>query len=813
MSYIDPTKLSTDFISSYSVAYEFVENACRSHASYWKEIEKYERHIKGQKPKDPAKLKKMAQAWASNFNFNKARSKHEKATADNVSKAKDSIFLCSPQVRRRSKYPKGIEFLSNPVKRQIVSAAVARVLYEAFEIDSRFNQWINSIEYPALSYGYSCVIRDPLDWMGHPVHTKDIAFEDQTRPDEVKSFVVFENVKAIEFYSKWIETRNLKSKSSGDSELSKEEQEVEEIRDNGWSLEGLEELLYYAYGTPSERKNKKYEYWEHVLKEFNENPSGVVNNTQNITVAKIFYRNLDKTWTEAYIPYDNDFVSKKVSESWTKGFSGTVANEKTVGMIIYKKNHGRVSQKDLINIITDSGFSESQYIHDMRGLAKYSVPDSARYNRNRNAIYDKLIFSGSPMFVRPNSQMAEKFKIGVSSGFNMVEAGFSLLANQPQFDLNPHIAAIRLDENDYLRETSQYDPKIGSGLSSRPTTKEVQVKSAEVKASEQARNNVKLANYSDLMLSCLNWICDVPPPEKGDASYKSYNYFFNELEFHLKDITEEEIDKSVIKKIIKEIDYIRIDAYINDTQAIQGAIALAETPFGRNKLKRLLLLNMGMPRREINSMVPLNSTEDMGDMRVAFIENDMFITSNKVIFSASDDHIQHLEAHQGSTESLKQKVQAGEIDLASAFKILANSLPHHELHLAALNEDPTLDPGKFQEIHEENIRFLTQVRQAAERESAQRAKAQEEQRRNGGMTEEQRREAEFIAEERRKERAAITKDKRQEYLTVGRGQKAEMEHAEKMRRSREEFVQSMTIEEFKAEKEMNLELAKKAVKS
>ena len=99
--------------------------------------------------------------------------------------------------------------------------------------------------------------------------------------------------------------------------------------------------------------------------------------------------------------------------------------------------------------IADSGFSsEDGFIQDLRGICKFSVEDSIRYNRNRNSLGNKLQFIGSPMFENNNSSTSEQFKVTVSQGFVLLPTTHSMVEKQHNFDVSSHIAVLRFEEQE-----------------------------------------------------------------------------------------------------------------------------------------------------------------------------------------------------------------------------------------------------------------------------------------------------------------------------------------------------------------------------
>lgn len=709
-----------DFLDSFETCRILVENAEQAHLTYWTLIDVCEEHIRGKKPKSPEKLKKAGMSWANNWNFLKARSKITKVTLENIDLVKSAMRLAIPEFSRTS----DLDILEKDEDRGTLAMKISRVFYESLEKESNFNNWINKIEYPSTSFGFAAVIFDGEDdWMGDPTHPRNIAFEDHTEPENIEVFVRYRTLKAQYLWDKWIDAKNVQTR-----ELT--ENGETDISSTNWSVKGLESVLWKALSDLIKQSEAeagpKYKEWEDVTNSILSGDRTIqywIRNTNNVKIAKIFYRELSGSWTEVYIPYHNDWQNDGRSDA------------ETGDEILYKKHHGKKNQDEVITLVKDSSFTEGGHISELRGLAKYAVEDSMRFNRKKNNIEDKLIFSGSPFFEQRNTQQKEAFKITPSQGFTLVKNGFDLLPNQPNFDLNNHLVSIGLDEQHFLRETQHFDASLEGRLTSRPVKDEVVQKSREVQESKSSKNAAKFSDYSKLILQVLKNLGRVSTPDKNDNGYKGYTYFFNEMEYELKKsgYVDKEASREDVKKFIKDLlDNVysfEIEPVTFDTDAITLAISMAENSFARTRLKRMLLMAQGFPRKEIDRIAPLpeDSFRNMRDERVAAIENDMFWTTSEVVIDAEDDHIDHLNSHFEKSNRTIQAVQQGRVDIVQAFKYLANILSHTNQHLGIMEQDPTLRK-QYEElipIQEGFIKILTKVRAAAEQEQKRRQEEQQ----------------------------------------------------------------------------------------
>ncbi len=665
-----------NFISTYEVAYNVVTSAVQSHENYWKLVRAWQEHINGKKPVPYEELKKRGMGWAYNFNYGKARAKLEKGTAESIAKISSALSMGYTTFRiaeDSDAKDETLSFLIEDEKRGIVAAAIGYALSSTLSKETRLSGWLNEVEYPSFAFGYCATVFNKFDWMPDPVHPLNIAFRPETKPHDIKTWVMFDIMEAEELYDRWVTAKNesLSTNEDGGKTM--------RIASSGWNIEGLELILIKSFkGKIGD--NQIPETWKEVIPTYVNNPSIVISNTESVNIAKIFHKELDGTLSEVYIAYNNTWQTKESPRPAT--------DSPEVNHILFVKNHGAFDQSMHINLIRDSGFSsENGSIQELRGIAQYSVEDGVRYNRQRNSLNNKAHFSGSPFFEQPTGQSTEKFKLTVSQGFIIVPTSHRMLEKQPVFDLSSHINIMKFEEGEFNRETQQYDATIQGRLTSRPNRGEVQRVTEEVEFTDNAKNNIKFRDYASVFFSVLKRMPDVVV-SKSDPGFNGKKRFYDCIKKQIKWIkTNEEIDK-----ILECLDSFVIEPITSNIETITIAIQMAETPFARNRLKRMLLVAKGMPIEEVNMAVPMISDKftNMQDSRIAMFENDMFFTTNEIVVLETDDHIVHLENHLGKNQRLIQGFQQGAISPVDAFKYLENNLLHCIKHVEMLGADPTM---------------------------------------------------------------------------------------------------------------------------
>jgi hypothetical protein len=663
-----------DFIDSYRVAFSIVDEAVQSHDKAWKLIKEHQEHIDGKPPMSQNDLKKNGMAWASNWNYGKARAKLEKVVAENISKVSNAISLS--YVTFKEYEDNDLAFLENREEAAIHATTIASCLVMTLLRESRMSDWLNSIEYPATAFGYCAVVDKEDDWLPEAIHPKSVAFRPNSKPEDIECWVTFGIITANELWRKWANW----NKTLEQVESQPEQLTAEMVSIDGWNMQGIQNVLFKAFKRTGEYRS--VESWEDISSHYNNNCSAAIQNTHDIHIAKIFYKESNGTITECRIPWANEKFRLE-----TKVSSNT--NETAGEYILYKKKGRSKNQDDYITLIRDSGFSVSGYIQDLRGLAKYAVPDSIRYNRIRNNINNKGILTGSPMFEKANSSVGDGFKVTVSQGFVILPTTHNLVDKQPSYNIGEQINILRFEENEFQRETQQFDATITGRLTSRPNRGEVEQVTQEVQTLNASKNNIKLRDYSVVLRRILHNIVNkklLP----SDAGYEGQKRFFSYVKKGMKGVVETDDD---VKKVVKAIDSFIIDPIIHDENTIMLAIQMAETPFARNRFRRMLLVSRGMPIEEVNIAVPMiqDKFTMLQDDRVAAFENDMFWTTNEVVFTGTDDHVIHLESHILKGQNVIKGVMEGRLSPIDGYKWLANAVPHSSLHLDILGSDPALN--------------------------------------------------------------------------------------------------------------------------
>lgn len=688
---------TTNFIHDYQVADNLVTGMVNTHKVYWKLIKACQKHIQGEKPNDPQELRNKGLSWVWNFNFGKARAKIEKGVAENISRTSSAMALGYAGFREAEEEDAKdsvLKLIADENLRGLASSAIGYSLVSVLAKETRLSTWLNTLEFHSYSYGYCCLLHDKHDWIPEPTPPLNIAFEKNTKAEEVNSWVTFGEMKPIEVYQKWAKARNEKTK------IEREGRQPEEYSSSGWNCEALEELLARLYRDKIVGQNN----WQNILPLYNANPNLIISNTDSLQIAKLHHVELDGTLTIVYIPYSNPFQVENKEEA-----AAATANVYN-GRIIYKKNiEGKYKQEKNILFLRDSGFSESGFVEDFRGIAKYSVEDSIRYNRVRNNIGNKSIFIGAPTFMSPNGQVTERFKVTVQQPFVVYNANFVPMDKQPSYDIASHINILRFEEGEYLRDTQQYDPTIQGRLSSRPNKGEVEQVSQEVQFTANAKSSIKYRDYSAIFKSILLRMPELSLLDT-DPGYDGLKAFFKSMRKLLPEYLKTDED---VKTLLKAVDSYVIEPVLNNIEAIMFSIQTAKTPFARNRYERMLALAQGFPIEEVNIMVPLITDKftHFQDTRIMMIENDMFWTTSEVLAQKTDDQIVHLDGHFAKCEQVMQGFAEQRLAPKDTAAFLSNAQQHIVVHLDIFGSDPVMNKRAAEYIPK--LKQINQVRQQA----------------------------------------------------------------------------------------------------
>lgn len=719
---------TSDYISSYAVAKMMVDTATNAYVEFWELIRRSQAHIKGEAPVPYEQLEKKGIAWSNNDNYNKAKAKIEKGVGKNVASISKSLMMGYVTFRgyEETKDKKSFSFMKDPNMRGIISSAIAYAFCDMLSKEHRLASFLLGIEYPSFAFGFSALAFDDSDWAPDVIHPLNVAFRPKTKPEKVNTWIVFHTINAEELYKRYVECYNesineIGTEANGSSA---------KFSTSGWNKEALEEILLRAYRGQLEEngKTKRPEEWATVFSSYRTDASSIIENTEDVTFAKVYRFELDGTLSIVYIPYAEN---RDAGSDWMKnprtGDALTSFNSaSSLDMRVFKKNLEIKDVSEKLTLIRDSGFTETSYIEDLRGICKYAVKDSIRYNRLMNGMMNKLLFSGSPFFQSTNTASKSAFKLGVGPGYIITDSDYPLADKQPSFDIGADMAFLRFHEGDYLRETETYDPSLKGRLSSRPNKDEVRGQQQEVEELGDFKNYVKYLDYSRLFFSMLKKISSMDFTSDS-IPYKGQKRFFDKLIELLEGFGIKK--KADIKKLVGMVESYCMEQIVGDEGSIMLAIQQAETPFGRNRYKRMLLAVRGFPIEEINLDVPLITDKFtmMQDEVMATFENDMFWNGSDAIVQGTNDHIIHFNTHAKKGQMVVKGWQEGNLAANAAFKYLSNLLPHSLIHLQFLGEDPTLR-GVLEQlgpVYEELVNVNKQIKQAAMQEMEAQAQAAE----------------------------------------------------------------------------------------
>jgi hypothetical protein len=742
----DYTSILKDFtwsdtlINGPSTAIEYVDNIYQHHREMWDTIKAMEDHIDGKRPIPQEELKKAGRLWANNWNYGKARSKLEKTTAENVDTVLNSISMMNLEFKKpKDKELEDPDFawLSNDEIKDSVSIVLEGGLIEAIDTEKRIIAFLNSVEYNTNTWGWCAIVNDPnRDWLGCPQHIRSIGFPKKTKPDEVTSFCIFDTIEADYIWRKWhdIKGDNLSVSYYGDGQPYHK-------HSSDWVLEGLEEAIYFNFNgecLSGDKNNNVLHRFEEILPDFVARTSWTVNNTSSVHIATIYNVEKEgKQLTKTVIAYGNGWKGEVVNGTVKRTLSGhgqNAGDERSPSHFLFQQTINVDGINEVLDLVFESGFTTNGYIHEMRGLARACVEDSLRFNRKKNSIENKALFSGAP-FLKKNSIGTGDAgpKLLPSQGFVILGDGYDLVEKQPNFDLSSQLISINADEEHYLRETQHFDPSLSGRVSSRPVTAEIDAMSAEVKRIEGSKISIKLKCYSEVLTGIIKNLAFKLEYESAVKYEHGVQKSFDRLiDMMLEGLSLYNITtKQQLLKVLKMVDYVRLEPVNTDATAIGEQLSMATTPYRRLKLNRMLALARGFSRRDINTLHPLQpKTDSLDKTKMAAVENILFRTSEEVVFSPNDDHLGDLDIHLPKVYALMEMIQAGGIDPAEGYNWLARIMQHSGMHLDALLKTPyILDQikEKYLKTYKDLMVAQVGIKTMVEEYAKQLAKQQEQQ--------------------------------------------------------------------------------------
>lgn len=738
-----------DYFNSFSIVKKEVDDALLSHSSLYTVYAKHEKYFRGDVAMSIEARKKLGIGWQECWNYGKASNKIRQIVIGNQRVVLDSLFLSSPVFRS---YKKGDEvkdhlyYLNDKKLGSEVADHISFALASAFEADGRTNQFVMDAEYPALCFGYTAILNRGNDWLPEVVHPKNIAFPKGTSQDDIRRWVVFSEIRAEILYDIWT------AKRTEESEKIDDEDSGDELHIAGnYILEGIEEALFLAlqdkFVNGKAAQGNAFKSWREVIDSEGATAQYIIQNSLDIKIAKLFNRELDGSLSETWVAYDRD---KATSQSSSK--------------LLFKKNHGEVTQDEALVLLKDSGFTDDGQIAKLRGISKMAVEDGLRYDNTRNSLANKAKIIGMPYVQTQGVSQNIGNTIEVTQGFGVLKSGTTFTEKQPIFDLSSHISLLNFQEQEYRNFSKDYDPSIDGKLSNRPTKGEVAAISGEAASLEMAKASTKLSDYSKTIKMMLKGLCKAVTTE-GTQGHDSQRIFFDKL---INKLTPYGIDtKAKCIDVINTIEYMPMAYYGMSLDTLRTMLTMAETPASRNRIYRMMLLRMGVPRNEIEYHAPYEESgyRSIEDEALVAIENAMFQSTTNIVYSNSHDPISHLDGHYGQIMEIFQGVSDNSLDPTMAFKWAANIAEHNQLHLNNLKENPFYNNrySQYNQAQKNIMENLVELRQLAERETQERLEMQQQAaQQQDGIDPVQ------MAKIRELEFKAAAKAKRDEFLTAVR---------------------------------------------
>lgn len=715
--------LPVPFINSKKVAKQIFDTAVQSHQRAFDAIEVMEKHFSGAKARTQQDLIDRGEAWRNNWSFGKGKAKVDTIVLGGISSIKGAVSLSTVNFRQPtkddSKKPH-LQFLTDQRLRGIVSDSISRVFAEMVELDRRFESFVTSAEYNTTLWGYVPITREKFDWMGEARHVTEVYFKPGTTATCIKQWAVRETISGMELYSKW-------KKLNGKKLVAKElDNKLHHFSRSGWTKEGLEEILLKLYSNSLDEEsrdlNREVKEWAEVTPAFMEAESYNVSNLDDVELFKIFMVESDGSLTVTYI------------DDYQIDCDGT-GNESLASSeyILFQRNYPNIDIDSVINIIRDTGVGSSPEIAHFRGAGKQIAQDSIMFDRHNNELYDKALFSGSPMLQAPGNNTNARFAIQPKGAFTLVPNDFNFVERQTAFDINPHITIIRHQEAQFNREIEHFDPTIEGKLTSRPTKDEVAEKSKEVNKAKNSRSVVKIKDWERLFNSMFQSLINIKFKEEDDG-YDGFAYFMEELRAELLELGlivdgDDELTSQQVIEIAKSVKRIEIDYLVQDVESITLMLQSVSTQFARNRLERMRAFAMGWSRREINRLFPLNEDtyRNYSDERIAAIENDMFNQTEEIVYEDRDNAKLHLDVHLSKANRVFLDVQQSGRDPVEAFNYLRRLANHSSRHMDKMLSNPLdqrhapLYVNAFKKLIA-NIKYLKSYAEKAAKQLAQQQK-------------------------------------------------------------------------------------------
>ncbi len=777
-------------IQSSNDANLLINSAIRSHSDYWQLIHNQEEEIMNGKPPFPFKeVEKKGLTWSNNRNYGAGRSQVEQAVVGNVTDILKSISLMELDFvdYDPKKHKQDIDyFLIDPYLRDIISDKIVGAFEETLLETEKLKPFISKIEYNSFCFGYCPITRDIFGFMGTANHVTSIAFEDRTKVGDINTWVSFDVIKADVIIKKLHQLEGMKAA------IVRAEDGGYSIYENGWIKEGLL-LAVTLQLNKMKLKNDRgseltFSTWDNVKDLMTEKgQTWLEMNLNNIHIAKIFTKEEDESFTETYIQ-----TTASVALSNSESYVSCQNN------LMYQRSHKGKTFNKFINLVKEYSVSSSEYVQELRGAGKQVASYSLWYNIKRNAVEDKLLLSGGPVFSAPQSLIEENVKLQVMGGFVILPEQVAFAPNQIRYDLQDHIQSLSIDKQEHNEQTFHYRPK--SDLSNRPTKDEVQMVGREVSKQSQNRLPFKFLDYSSLFTNILHDLAFGDYDNSIEVEKQKLFYCKLKTEFAEFGIKDEDI-----KHIVSLVRKLSIFPVLQDLEAIKEALQVTPSPMARKKLLRMFFLALGFSRKDINI---LTKEEEYGnELEKAATENAAFYNTSEIIFTLGQDHLTHLNTHFAKMDRIFQGLKQGE-DPVKGYNYIMNALSNTQKHVAALENHPFYK-NRFKEYFQIQKHFDQSVKVLAEDIAEMQKQAQQQRQQNGG---EQQLPPEVQQRMYIDKVKAIEKIKRTDMLTQAAQERVKQNFEFKKQLAKQELDSKISNEKELAELKKEIELLKASTK-
>lgn len=698
------------------------DSAIIAHRPYWRSIKAQQEHMDGKPPYDPAKLKENKQNYRNNWSHNKASAKSDKIVSDSVLQIMGALSAGSVTFREfnleKDKDKEELSFLQKRTTREMVGRIISKVFAETFDRERRSLDFISRIEYNSENWGWCAVTHDPKDWMGHANNISNIAFKNRTHPDQIELYIIFDLVTPMFLYEKW------RKFVRGEREVIEKNQVSEEKEKyvNFWNKDGLEEALWHSLSKQGKKKDDRshYKNWEEIAPSYIKNPAYYCQMSDLIPIAKIFSKERDGSVTHSELEYSFTEVDARGEiKKRTKG-------HRSADHFLYKRQWKNKEMDDFITIIRSKAMTASGSIQDLRGIAKFAVADSIRYNRRRNQLDDNLDMSAGLHFRPRNANQSETFQIEHHAGFIIHSPNFESVPDLQSPRLQEHITAMQFDEIEYNRETSHFDPSIKGRIGNRANRSEVSQVSQEVAREQQRKSIIKIRDWELFLTKAIKRISlknlYTDKNNNKDLGYDGHKDFIKEVKKALK------LDEDQVYTILSTIDKFTIEFVNTDPNAILEALKVVSSDFGRNVLSRQYLYALGFPRKTIDTLLASLADSEIitNDTQLAFVENGLFEITGEVPVAEGNDNENHLNIHYPKFDQKIESLSQG-ADAAGVFQYLNRGLAHTAVHIENLGKIQVAKETfeGFVSIQDDFEDMAEQVRALAEKQAKEVNQARE----------------------------------------------------------------------------------------